>query len=67
VIRALIYLAMGAVAHLLLLGDQFNFQSVWTWVVLFGWPLVLLSALLIAGLVAFAVATTVIAVMGWAD
>lgn len=49
-INLIIYLGIGAVFHLVFIGDQFDFQSAWTWFWLFGWPVVLLACLFLVSM-----------------
>lgn len=39
------YLGVGALAHLIFLGNTFDWSSVATYGVLFGWPIILMLAL----------------------
>jgi hypothetical protein len=51
IIGAAIYLTIGAMFHALLIGSTFYWSSVATWIVLLGWPFVLLGiVLLVIGL-----------------
>lgn len=39
IFRLGLYLAIGALLHLLFVGSHFDWSSVLTWLWLFGWPL----------------------------
>ena len=58
-IRIGIYLAIGALCHLVFIGQHFDFYSAWTWLWLFGWPLMIVFVLsvmsVIAAIIFFAV------------
>jgi hypothetical protein len=40
------YLGTGAFMHALLLGQNFDVSNLWSWGVLFGWPVIALAATL---------------------
>lgn len=61
-IRIGFYLAIGALLHCLFLGPHFDFTSAYTWLWLFGWPLMLIVtfgviALLVLALMVFVLGT----------
>lgn len=39
IIPILTYLGIGTLFHVLFVGSHFDWQSAWTWLWLFGWPL----------------------------
>jgi hypothetical protein len=45
----LVYLGIGAMAHVIFAGPTFQWDSAWTWVWLFAWPLPLALGLGVAG------------------
>lgn len=61
IFRIGIYLAVGALLHLVFVGQHFDFQSALTWLWLFGWPMMLL---IWGGAVAVVIAILALAVVG---
>ena len=61
---ALIYLGIGMLLHVLLVGTSLDWQSAATWAVLLVWPVVIAAALAAIGLVIFVVISVFLAVTG---
>lgn len=58
-----IYLGIGALLHVLFVGSHFDWSSAWTWVWLFGWPIMLLVTFWIVVLGCVVLALVVVGAM----
>lgn len=45
-----IYLGIGALFHIVFVGPTFVWSSAWTWLLLFGWPLLVAIVIFLASL-----------------
>lgn len=53
ILRIAIYLGVGVLCHLLFAGSHLDWSSAWTWLWVFGWPVMLIITFWIVMLVIF--------------